>query len=127
MEIDEEKVARIEHIWRNNFALLFADKPRLCNTLKTCTLDIGESEIEPGIIMSFIVFYVQNEAQRMWIEAKMLMELQERFAQMAGLENLTLGVDVDNSEAEISIIDTTPHNPVEITEIEIKEFGLDIK
>lgn len=68
MKIDEKEVERIEQIWRNDFARLYEDKPRLYNQVRTCRLDIGMTEIEPGIEMYFIVFYVQNELQRDWIQ-----------------------------------------------------------
>lgn len=121
----EKEVERLINIWQNEFALSYADKPRLSNLLKVCRLDIGKDEIEPGINMVFIVFYTLNTAQCTWIEENLLFEMQERFAQMAGLENLTLGVDVDNSEEGVRIIDTTPHDPVGTTEI--REFDLEIK
>lgn len=121
----EKEVERLINIWQNEFALSYKDKPRLSNLLKDCRLDIGKDEIEPGINMVFIVFYTRHAAQCTWIEGNVLFEMQERFARMAGLENLTLGVDVDNSEEEICIIDTTPHNPEVITEI--KEIDLEIK
>ena len=94
MEINEKEVERIEQIWRNDFARLYEDKPRLYNQLRTCTLDIGMTEIEPGIDMYVIVFYVLNEMQRVWIEANILFEMQDRFAEMAHLDNLTLSVEV---------------------------------
>lgn len=121
----EKEVERLINIWQNEFALSYADKPRLSNLLKVCRLDIGKDEIEPGINMVFIVFYTLNTAQCTWIEENLLFEMQERFAQMAGLENLTLGVDVDNSEEGVRIIDTTPHDPVGTTEI--REFDPEIK
>ena len=98
MIIDEKEVNRIEQIWRNDFALLYEDKPRLYNQIKTCTLDIGMTEIEPGIEMLVIVFYVQNEIQCSWIERNVLFEMQDRFAEIAGLELLTLSVDVSREE-----------------------------
>lgn len=98
MRIDEKEVNRIEQIWRNDFALLYEDKPRLYNQIKTCTLDIGMTEIEPGIEMLVIVFYVQNEIQCSWIERNVLFEMQDRFAEMAELDNLTLSVDVEPSK-----------------------------
>lgn len=121
----EKEVERLVNIWQNEFALSYEDKPRLSNLLKVCRLDISKDEIEPGINMVFIVFYTLNTAQCTWIEENLLFEMQERFAQMAGLENLTLGVDVDKSEEGVGIIDTTPHNPEERTEI--REIDLKIK
>ena len=98
MRIDEKEVNRIEQIWRNDFALLYEDKPILYNQIKTCTLDIGMTEIELGIEMLVIVFYVQNEIQCSWIERNVLFEMQDRFAEMAELDNLTLSVDVEPSK-----------------------------
>ena len=98
MKIDEKEVERVEQLWRNNFARLYEDKPRLYNQIKTCTLDIGMTEIEPGIEMLVIVFYVQNEIQCSWIERNVLFEMQDRFAEMAELDNLTLSVDVEPSK-----------------------------
>ena len=77
MRIDEKEVNRIEQIWRNDFALLYEDKPRLYHQIKTCTLDIGMTEIEPGIEMLVIVFYVQNEIQCSWIERNVLFDKEE--------------------------------------------------
>lgn len=121
----EKEVERLINIWQNEFALSYKDKPRLSNLLKDCRLDIGKDEIEPGINMVFIVFYTRHAAQCTWIEENVLFEMQERFARMADLENLTLGVDVDKSEEGVCIIDTTPHNPEERTEI--REIDLEIK
>ena len=121
----EKEVERLINIWQNEFALSYKDKPRLSNLLKYCRLDIGKDEIEPGINMVFIVFYTRHAAQCTWIEENVLFEMQERFARMADLENLTLGVDVDKSEEGVCIIDTTPHNPEERTEI--REIDLEIK
>ena len=98
MGIDEKELNCIEQIWRNDFALLYEDKPRLYNQIKTCTLDIGMTKIEPGIEMLVIVFYVQNEIQCSWIERNVLSEMQDRFAEIAGLELLTLSVDVSREE-----------------------------
>ena len=98
MGIDEKELNCIEQIWRNDFALLYEDRPRLYHQLKTCTLDIGMTEIEPGIEMLVIVFYVQNEIQCSWIERNVLSEMQDRFAEIAGLEPLTLSVDISREE-----------------------------
>ena len=84
-------------------------------------MDIGEEEIEPGIKMLFIVFYVQNSVQFEWVEKNLLFEMQERFAQMAELDNLTLGVDVDGTQ-DFRTIETTEHKPVVLTDIDNREF-----
>ena len=122
----EKEVERLVNIWKNEFALSYKDKPRLYNVIKVCRLDIGKDEIEPGVNMLFIVFYVQNEAQCAWVEMNLLTEMQERFAKMAELDNLTLGVDVDESQ-DFRTINTVPYEHVELTEIDKREFSLEIK
>ena len=122
----EKEVERLINIWKNEFSLSYKDKPRLYNVIKDCRLDIGKDEIEPGINMLFVVFYVQNEVQCAWVEKNLLSEMQERFAQMAELDNLTLGVDVDDTQ-DFRTIYSPPQNPVELTEMDTREFGLEIK
>jgi hypothetical protein len=45
------------------------------------------------------------EIEEKEVERIMVFEMQDRFAQIAGLENLTLGVDIDNSEEITEIRD----------------------
>ena len=94
----EKEVERLVNIWKNEFAFSYRDKARFYNMLKHCRLDIRKEEIEPEVNMLFIVFYVQNEVQCSWVEENLLSEMQERFAQMAELDNLTLGVDIDETQ-----------------------------
>ena len=117
----EKEVERLINIWKNEFALSYKDKPRLYNVIKHCRLDIGKDEIEPGIKMLFIVFYVQNSVQCEWVEKNLLFEMQECFAQMAELDNLTLGVDVDDTQ-DFRTIETTEHKPVVLTDIDNREI-----
>ena len=119
----EKEVERLVNIWKNEFALSYKDKPRLYNVIKDCRLDVGKDEIEPGIDMLFVVFYVQNEVQCSWVEKNLLSEMQERFAQMAELDNLTLGVDIDDTQ-DFRTIYSPPQIPVELIEMDTREFGL---
>ena len=41
---------------------------------------------------------MRNEYQRDWIETNLLFEMQDRFAEMAGLELLTLDVEIIREE-----------------------------
>lgn len=52
----------------------------------------------------------------------LLAEMQVRFAKMAELDNLTLGVDVDESQ-DFRTVDTALSNSVELTEIDLKELS----
>lgn len=47
MKIDQKEVERIEHVWRNDFAQLYEDRPRLYNLLKSCTLTLAV-DVEPS-------------------------------------------------------------------------------
>ena len=123
----EKEVERLVKIWKNDFALTYKDKPRLYNLITRCKLDIREEEIEPGVNMLFVIFFARNEVQRTWIKQNVIFEMQDRFAQMAKLEQLTVGVGIDESEEAIYIIENPPHPPVVLTENDTIDFGLDFK
>ena len=89
-------IQKLIDIWKNDFALRNQDKPRLFNLIKETSLDVIEHEIEPGIHMLFIRFYAPNLVQKDWIETHILLEMQETFASMAELDNMTLSVELQD-------------------------------
>ena len=93
--MEEKEVERLEQVWRNDFALTYEDRPRLCNLIRICTLGIGDVEIEPGIMMTMVIIFARDEFQREWIERNVLHEMQDRFAEIAGLDYLMLSVEVE--------------------------------
>lgn len=93
--MEEKEVERLEQVWRNDFALTYEDRPRLCNLIRRCTLGIGDVEIEPGIMMTMVIIFARDEFQREWIERNVLYEMQDRFAEIAGLDNLMLSVELE--------------------------------
>ena len=95
LDMEEKEVERLEQVWRNDFALTYEDRPRLCNLIRRCTLGIGDVEIEPGIMMTMVIIFARDEFQREWIERNVLYEMQDRFAEIAGLDNLMLSVELE--------------------------------
>ena len=67
----------------------FADKPRLASMLSSTTLKItGDDQART------VVFRVVNEAQKEWVESKLLYELEGRFRVLVGSMKVYLRVEV---------------------------------
>jgi len=75
-------------------AKLYNDKPRLANMLTSTTLQIEENE---GFKTVF--FRVVNDAQKDWVESKLLHELEGNFRRIAGSPKLYLRVTVMPDDA----------------------------
>lgn len=72
----------------------YADKPRLASMLSSTTLDItGNDESK------MVVFRVVNEAQKDWVESKLLHELEGRYRALVGSMKVYLRVDVIPDDA----------------------------
>ena len=103
-------------------------QPRLASALSTAKVEVSEAE---GV--KTLVFSVVNEAQKRWIEEKMLRSLESRFQQLAGSSKVRLEAAViPQEEQEVKI-----YMPAEKAQDlmgrneEVKQFvadlGLDIK
>ena len=103
-------------------------QPRLASALSTAKVEVSEAE---GV--KTLVFSVVNEAQKRWIEEKMLRSLESRFQQLAGSSKVRLEASViPQEEQEVKI-----YMPAEKAQDlmgrneEVKQFvadlGLDIK
>ena len=81
-------------------AKLYGDKPRLASMLTTTTLDMTEND---GF--KTVTFRVINDAQKDWVESKLLHELEGNFRKVVGSMKVYLRVDVapDNSPQEKKI------------------------
>ena len=75
-------------------AKCYADKPRLFSMLNTTTLVVKGSDVEKTV-----VFQVENEAQKEWVESKLLYDLEGRFSKILGSPNIHLAVDVTPDDA----------------------------
>lgn len=71
----------------------YKDRPRLATTLSSSKIKIEEKD---GI--KSVTFYVMSDAQKTWIEEKLLNELERRFQLIAGSSKLRLLVDVEEDD-----------------------------
>ncbi len=81
-------------------AKLYSDKPRLASMLTTTTLEIAEAD---GF--KTVTFKVVNDAQKDWVESKLLHELEGNFRKVVGSAKVYLRVAVapDDSPQEKKI------------------------
>ena len=75
-------------------AKIYGDKPRLASMLSTTTLDMQEAD---GF--KTVTFRVVNDAQKAWVESKLLHELEGNFRKVVGSGKLYLRVDVTPDDA----------------------------
>ena len=107
----------------------FADKPRLASMLSSSTLKItGDDEFRT------VVFRVVNEAQKEWVESKLLYELEGRFRVLVGSMKVYLRVEVIPDDAPQQKVVYMPSDQAkelmaENPEVKglVKDLGLDIK
>ena len=107
----------------------FADKPRLASMLSSSTLKItGNDEFRT------VVFRVVNEAQKEWVESKLLHELEGRFRVLVGSMKVYLRVEVIPDDAPHQKVVYMPSDQAkelmaENPEVKglVKDLGLDIK
>ena len=81
-------------------AKMYGDKPRLASMLTTTTLEMSEAD---GF--KTVTFRVVNDAQKDWVESKLLHELEGNFRKVVGTAKVYLRVDVmpDDSPQEKKI------------------------
>ena len=77
-----------------DLAKAYADKPRLASMLSTTTLEMTEAE---GF--KTVTFRVVNEAQKEWVESKLLHDLEGRYRQVVGSMKVYLRVTVMPDDA----------------------------
>ena len=107
----------------------FADKPRLASMLSSTTLTIsGDDEFRT------VVFRVVNEAQKDWVESKLLHELEGRFRVIVGSMKVYLRVEVapDDAPEQRKVYmpgDQAKELMAQNDEVKnlVKDLGLDIK
>ena len=75
-------------------AKMYGDKPRLASMLTTTTLDMSEAD---GF--KTVVFRVVNDAQKDWVESKLLHELEGNFRKVVGSVKVYLRVAVAPDDA----------------------------
>ncbi len=106
----------------------YEDKPRLASMLTTTTLTI-----EPSDSAKTVIFRVVNEAQKEWVESKLLHDLEGSYRKIVGSMKVYLRVSVTQDTAEHKKIYMPSEKAKELMsendEVKnlVKDFGLDIK
>ena len=77
-------------------AKAYESKPRLASMLSTTSLDIEATDEDSKIV----TFRVVNEAQKDWVESKLLHELEGKFRAIAGTAKVYLRVSVVPDDSE---------------------------
>ena len=77
-------------------AKAYESKPRLASMLSTTSLDIEATDEDSKIV----TFRVVNEAQKDWVESKLLHELEGKFRMIAGTAKVYLRVSVVPDDSE---------------------------
>ena len=90
----EQEIDRLIQIWTGPFADNYSDRPRLCNMIRDAQLDFIKSGIEEDGGMLYIIMYVFNQVQKDWIENNILMDMEMTFSRLAGIELLSIGIDI---------------------------------
>ena len=110
-------------------AAAYSDKPRLASMLSSTSLTITGTEES-----RMVVFRVVNEAQKDWVESKLLHELEGRYRSLVGSMKVYLRVDVtpDDAPEQKKIympIDQAKELMAQNDEVKnlVQDFGLDIK
>ena len=124
MPTDEEVDAKWPEL-----AKLYGDKPRLASMLSTTTLDMTEAD---GF--KTVTFFVVNDAQKDWVESKLLHELEGNFRKVVGSAKVYLRVAVspDDTSQEKKIYMPSDQAAELMKENEqvknlVKDLELDIK
>ena len=110
-------------------AQIYGDKPRLASMLSSSTL-----AIDSGDDSKVVTFRVMNEAQKDWVESKLLYDLEGNYRKIVGSSKVNLRVAVvpDDTESEKNIYMPGDKAVVvmgendEVKEL-VKALGLDIK
>lgn len=112
-----------------DLAKLYSDKPRLASMLSTTTLDITEAD---GF--KTVTFRVVNDAQKDWVESKLLHELEGNYRKVAGSMKIYLRVTVMPDDAPVQKKIYMPSDQAEVLMKEqeqvralVKDLDLDIK
>ena len=107
----------------------YGDKPRLASMLSSTTLTVSGNDDS-----KMVVFRVVNEAQKEWVESKLLHELEGRYRSLVGSMKVYLRVDVVPDDAPVQKKVYMPSEQAkelmaqnEEVKSLVKDFELDIK
>ena len=124
-------VAPSEDVLKEKWPLLakeYESKPRMASMLTTTTL-----KIEGDDSQRVLTFMVDNDAQKVWVESKLLHDLEGRFQRIVESSRVLLRVDVTPAEAVKPVAympeDKAKELMAENDEVKnlVKDLGLDTK
>ena len=110
-------------------AKAYESKPRLASMLSTTSLDIEATDEDTKIV----TFRVVNEAQKDWVESKLLHDLEGKYQRNVGSPRVALRVDVIPHEEVKPVVympeDKAKELMAENDEVKslVKDLELDIK
>ena len=106
----------------------YASKPRMASMLSTTTLKITGDDTQRTV-----TFMVDNDAQKDWVESKLLHDLEGRYQKIVGSGRVALRVDVLPHE-EVHPVAYMPEDKIkelmaqnEEVKSFVKDLGLDVK
>ena len=106
----------------------YASKPRMASMLSTTTLKITGDDTQRTV-----TFMVDNEAQKDWVESKLLHDLEGKYQRIVGSSRVVLRVDVTPHE-EVKPVAYMPEDKIkelmaqnEEVKSFVKDLGLDVK
>ena len=113
----------LTQIWREKLAEHYVDKPKFHSFLKMRPLNF---EITEEVLRIYLE--VRYEAQKQWLELKMLPELTSHFASYSGIDNVEIiPVVKEEEDKKKYIIDDYPHIPIPPERVEIKNLVTDLE
>lgn len=113
----------LTQIWREKLAEHYVDKPKFHSLLKMTPLNFKITEEVLRIYLE-----VRNDAQKQWLELKMLPELTNHFTSYSGIDNVEIiPVVKEEEDKKIYIIDDYPHIPIPPERVEIKNLVTDLE
>ena len=113
----------LTQIWREKLAEHYVDKPKFHSFLKMSPLNFKITEDVLRIYLE-----VRYEAQKQWLELKMLPELTSHFASYSGIDNVEIiPVVKEEEDKKRYIIDDYPHIPIPPERGEIKNLVTDLE
>ena len=130
--VSKDEPAPSEELIRQKWpelAARFSDKPRLAAMLSNTELSVSGNDDS-----RYVVFRVDNQSQKDWVEAKLLYDLEGNFRNITGSVKVYLRVELkpDDTPQEQNIYMPSERAQVLMTENPevnklIQDFGLDIK
>ena len=119
-------VENLTQAWREQLAAHYLDKPRLCLLLNNSPLTF---EVEGESLMIF--FDVANDAQKEWLEIKMIPEMTEIFESITGINEISIKPIVKEPE-DVRVYQPPLRGAVSLEDMNevksiVKDLEIDIK